>query len=98
MNRWTGQPGRIVSAIVFALLIGMQTMSVAHAFEHDPGTIGDKACATCISINQLSAATVDTGHIDPPAILKPIPVDHVEESGTSRTICVPRQRGPPATP
>jgi hypothetical protein len=90
--------GRIVSALLFALLISVQTISIAHAYEHDPGAFQDTACATCVSINQLAAVAVDHSHPETLPILKPVLRSNYFAAREASVVRTPRQRGPPALP
>ncbi|MEJ2129580.1 MAG: hypothetical protein P8X81_12140 [Woeseiaceae bacterium] len=87
--------GRFVSVLLFALLLSVQTIALAHAYEHDPASFQDTACATCISINQLAAATVDHGCDQSLEAFKPILRSLQTILETSAAAVVPRQRGPP---
>ena len=79
------------------LLAGVQNGALAHAFEHDAGTLPNQACAICVTVSQLDSSCVDT------------PVNPDSESCCScqtiaRTATIEslhglaaRQRGPPST-
>lgn len=95
MNRGSIKSRTIVGVLFFALLIGVQTISVAHAYEHDPASLGDTACATCISINQLAAASVDTGQAAAPTTPPPIHCAHPAIIAAATLVGEHRQRGPP---
>ena len=84
MLRVSGKSRTVLGALLFAFLIGVQTISIAHAYDHDPASLGDTVCATCISINQLAAA-IDTGQVPAPVVSGPA---HFYQ---------PNQRGPPAS-
>jgi len=93
-----GKSRRLISVSLIALLIGVQTISIAHAYEHDPETVQGTACATCVSVNQLAAAAIDNGQATAPRGFK-------SEFSNDRSIviaivdlCTPRVRGPPAAP
>ena len=98
MSSVFGKSRRFISVSLIALLIGVQTISIAHAYEHDPASVQDTACATCVSVNQLAAAAIDNGQFTAPRRFKSV-------FGSDRAIlnkivdlCAPRQRGPPAAP
>ena len=98
MNSVFGKSRRLISVSLIALLIGVQTISIAHAYEHDPESVQGTACATCVSVNQLAAATIDNGQATAPRGFK-------SEISNDRAIpiaivdpCTPRERGPPAAP
>lgn len=98
MFKVSRKPGRIVSALLFALLISAQTISIAHAYDHDPGTFQDTACATCISISQLAGVAVDHSPPEALPVTKPVQRSNyfaAREAGVTRT---PHQRGPPTLP
>jgi len=95
MFRPSRQLRRIIGALLFALLISVQTISIAHAYDHDPGPFQDTACATCVSINQLAAIAVDHSFPATLPVTKPVlRCNHfaARETGVTRT---PHQRGPP---
>jgi hypothetical protein len=98
MIRPDGKFGRAISALLFALLLGVQTISLAHTYEHDPASFQDTACAICVSVNQLGAATVDHGCVPSLEAFKPILRSVQTVLDTSTSTAVPRQRGPPTTP
>jgi len=87
--------GRIVSALLFALLISAQTISIAHAYDHDPGTFQDTACATCISINQLAGAAVDHSPPEALPVTKPVLRSNYFAARDTGVVRAPHQRGPP---
>jgi hypothetical protein len=98
MSSVFGKSRRIISVLLIALLIGVQTISITHAYEHDPESAQGTACATCVSVNQLAAAAIDSGQATAPRVFKSI-------IGNDRAIfiavvdlCAPRVRGPPAAP
>lgn len=93
-----GKSGQLIGVTLMALLIGVQTISIAHAYEHDPESAQGTPCATCVSINQLAAAATDNGQAKAPPMFK-------SEFSNDRAIliaivnlCTPRERGPPAAP
>ncbi len=96
MNWSTSISRTILGALLFALLIGVQTISIAHAYEHDAVSIGDTACATCISVNQLAAAAVDTGHAPAPVVSTSVRLGKACDVVPVTSADVPKQRGPPA--
>lgn len=98
MSSVFGKSRRFISVLLIALLIGVQTISIAHAYEHDPESVQGTACATCVSVNQLAAAAIDSGQATAPPGFdsvfgndRPILVAIVD-------LCAPRVRGPPAAP
>ena len=83
----------VAGALLFALLVGVQSVRIAHAFDHDPASLGDTACATCISLSQLATAAVDTGASPSLTIAGPV---FLVQYTVAVSAAVPRQRGPPA--
>ena len=83
--------------LLVILLTGAQSGALAHAFEHEAGTVQNQACAICVTVSQLDSSCVDT------------PVNPDSESCCScqtiaRTATIEslhglaaRQRGPPST-
>lgn len=97
MKQGSGTSRIVVGAIFFVLLLGVQTISLAHAFEHDALSLGDRTCATCVSISQLTAVAVDTGEV--PDLVAACPV-RFSKAPTVATVVpsnTPNQRGPPPT-
>jgi len=98
MSSLFGKSRWLISVSLIALLIGVQTISIAHSYEHDPESVQGTACATCVSVNQLAAAAIDNGQTTAPRGFK-------SEFSNDRAIhtvivdlCAPRERGPPAAP
>ena len=98
MGRNDRRSGTIVSAMLFACLLLAQTGSFAHTFEHDPGSVGDTACATCISLSQLGAATVDSGLESAVEVFQPVQRAATAVVHAACAARVVRQRGPPESP
>jgi len=98
MSSVFGKSRRIISVSLIALLIGVQTISIAHAYEHDPGSVQDTACATCVSINQLAAAAIDNGQVTAPLRVKSLISNDRAVLIAIVDLCAPRERGPPAVP
>jgi hypothetical protein len=95
MNRIARLLRPILSSLLISLLIGAQTISLAHASEHDAGLSQD-SCAICVGSSQISAAAVDNGPIHAERFFGPVLCSHrhIVPATTSKEI--PRQRGPPA--
>jgi len=79
------------------LLIGAQSGALAHAFEHDPGTLQNKACAICVTVGQL-----DSGAIFVPSSYTVEPdysCQAIVQTATFESFdgLVARQRGPPTS-
>jgi len=86
------RPLGVLLAIIF---FAAQTAALAHAYEHDPGSLQAQVCSTCIAGHSLSSACVaSTVHIE---------FQHcnagiiIERTPVADTIHVPyaRQRAPP---
>ena len=98
MNGLFGNSWRLVGVAISILLIGVSAISIAHAYEHEPASVQDTACATCISISQFSAAAVGNDHVTIHPAFKPaLSSDGVVVEQSAETY-VPRERGPPALP
>ena len=98
MSSEFGKFRRFISVSLIALLIGVQTISIAHAYEHDPESIQGTACATCVSVNQLAAAAIDNGRATAPREFKSVFSNDRATPSAIIDLCAPRERGPPATP
>jgi hypothetical protein len=46
--------------LLVVLLTGAQSGALAHAFEHDAGTLQNQACAICVTVSQLDSSCIDT--------------------------------------
>jgi len=95
MSRSFARSGTVVSAVMFALLIGAQTVAITHAYKHEPGPIGDTVCATCVSINQLAAIAVDSTEPLPLRDFRPVLCSVTAVFKSAPVAVQPRQRGPP---
>ena len=98
MSSVFGKSRRIISVSLIALLIGVQTISIAHAYEHDPESAQGTACATCVSINQLAAAAIDNGQATAPRGFQSVFSNDRATPGAIVDLYAPRERGPPAAP
>ncbi len=85
---------RIVSSLLVILLIGMQTVSLAHASEHEAGLLQD-SCAICVGSSEFSAAAVDTGPVHAEHFFGPVLSGHQQTIPSVTFTEIPRQRGPP---
>lgn len=47
-----------VNLLLVILLTGAQSGALAHAFEHDKGTLQNQACAICVTVSQLDSACI----------------------------------------
>jgi hypothetical protein len=98
MSSAFGKSRRFISISLIALLIGVQTISIAHAYEHDPESVQGTACATCVSVNQLAAAAIDNGQATAPrGFISVFSNDRTTPSAIV-DLDAPRERGPPAAP
>ena len=98
MSSVFGNFRRIISVLLIALLIGVQTISVTHAYEHDPESAQGTACATCVSVNQLAAAAIDSGQATAPRGFKSLISNDCATLIAVVDLCTPRVRGPPVVP
>jgi hypothetical protein len=94
MNRIERLLRPILSSLLISMLIGAQTISLAHASEHDAGLSQD-SCATCVGSGQLSAAAVDSGPIHAERFFGPVLCSHQHTVPKTTSTEIPRQRGPP---
>ena len=97
MSSVFGKSHRIISISLIALLIGAQTISIAHAYEHDPESIQGTACATCVSANQLAAAAIDNGQATAPRGFKSVFSNDRTTPYAIVDLYAPRERGPPCS-
>jgi hypothetical protein len=98
MSSVFGKFRRFISVSLIALLIGVQTISIAHAYEHAPESIQGTACATCASVNQLAAAAIDKGQATAPRGFESVFSNDCTTPIAIVDRYAPRERGPPANP
>jgi hypothetical protein len=98
MSSVFGKSRRIISVSLIALLIGVQTISIAHAYEHDPESVQGTVCATCVSVNQLMAAAIDNGQATASRGFKSVFSNDRITPNAIVDRYAPRERGPPAAP
>lgn len=98
MERLFANHRGVLIGLLFALLVGAQTISAAHAYEHDPGSVGDTTCATCVSGTQLAAAAVDSGQPVALPVARPALCSGQATMQVILARSQARQRGPPAIP
>ena len=84
----------MLSTLLISLLIGAQTISLAHASEHDTGLSQD-SCAICVGSGQLSTAAMDSGPIYVERFFGPVLCGHQHTLPATSSNEIPRQRGPP---
>lgn len=89
------QKGRLV-ALLGMLLFVAQSLAVAHAYEHDPGSTVDTTCASCIIGGQLANGCADAGGECAPDLDVVSPEVGEQYSVDTITILAAKQRGPPA--
>ena len=79
------------------LLIGAQSGALAHAFEHDSGTLQKQACAICVTVNQLDSSGIYVSANV--SIEQPQYCQTMAQSATFESFheLVTRQRGPPTS-
>jgi hypothetical protein len=78
------------------LLLGAQSASLAHAYEHEPGTPQNSTCTACIAASQLGAACVDVPATTTPLVSGWSRWALQEIEFNSLHAITARQRGPPA--
>lgn len=98
MSSVFGKSHWIISVSLIALLIGVQTISIAHAFEHDPESAQGTPCAACVSVNQLAAAAIDNGQATPHFGFESVFSNDRATPNAIVDLYAPRERGPPAAP
>jgi hypothetical protein len=96
MRQGSGTSRIVLGTLLFVLLVGVQTIAFAHAFEHDATALGDRPCATCINLGQLAAVAIDTGGVPGPVFFQPVRVGYYAVTVAVATLQSPNQRGPPA--
>ena len=79
------------------LLLGAQSASLAHAFEHEPGTPQNNTCTACIAASQLGSACVDVPATTTQLVSGWSRWAWQEIEFNSLNAITARQRGPPAT-
>jgi len=96
MSRLRDKRALLPGLLLALLLLAAQSASLAHAYEHEPGTPQNNTCTTCIAASQLASACVDVPATNTPQVpgwpqwaLQEI------EFNSLHTITA-RQRGPPA--
>ena len=86
----------LLSLLLALLLLTAQFVALAHTSEHEPGTVQNQACTSCIAASQLASACVDIpGTTDREAPGSSRCAIHDIEFESFHAIVV-RQRGPPA--
>ena len=94
VRRKSWLPSNLLLAL---LLFGAQSGALAHAFEHDPGSLQNPTCAICVTVSQLDSSCVDTAVIATNVpqysfeIVEPAPIVHSIHTLNAR------QRGPPTS-
>jgi len=83
--------------LLVILLTGAQSGALAHAFEHEAGTVQNQACAICVTVSQLDSSCVDAI-----ANTDIEPCHSCQTNSRNATFeslhrLVARQRGPPRT-
>lgn len=88
-------PPSLPRYLLALLLLAGQFAAIAHAFEHELGATQSQACASCITVAQLGAASLD----QPVEVsLPPATFDFVITANStfaSTDLPAARQRGPP---
>jgi len=84
----------VLSSLIISLLIGAQTISLAHSTEHDFDLLQD-SCPICIGSSQLSSTATDSGQSFAGQISGPV-LSNIRQYLPEGTFTeAPRQRGPP---
>lgn len=84
-----------VSAIIAIVLLIAQTGALSHAYEHDPGSLQDQVCSTCIAGQALGSACIDSApQFDAPVYKPRADYQHVPAIASTH-IPLARQRAPP---
>jgi len=84
----------VLSSLLISLLIGAQTISLAHASEHEVDVLQD-TCAICVGTSQLSSAATDSGPVHIEHFFGPVLCSHPPYVPAITLTETPRQRGPP---
>jgi hypothetical protein len=83
--------------LLVTLLFAAQSGALAHAFEHDAGTLQTQACAICVTVGQLDSscvAALGINEIEDCYSCQPIARAAILKSLQAP---VARQRGPPSS-
>ena len=95
MDRVGRKHWRVTSALLVVLLMVAQTTAAAHAYAHDPGSLQETACATCVTAGELESACLDSGVVVDVRVFhscleagQQLPVESIPTLSA-------RQRGPP---
>jgi len=81
--------------MLLVFLVVAQTGALAHAYQHDPGTLQDTTCASCVSAGELTSACLDSGiAADISAFHSCLETDQQVPIESIATLSA-RQRGPP---
>ncbi len=84
----------VLSSLLISLLIGAQTISLAHASEHEVDVPQD-TCPICVGSSQLSSAATDSGQVSTEQFFGPVLCSHRQYLPAISFAEIPRQRGPP---
>jgi hypothetical protein len=79
------------------LLFGAQSGALAHAFEHDTGSLQNPTCAICVTVSQLDSGCVDIAVVTTNAHQRSSEI--VEQAPIIQSVHTlnARQRGPPTS-
>lgn len=95
MHRIGGKHWKITSTLLIVLLVGAHSGAIAHAYEHDPGSLQDTTCASCVTVGELSSACLDSGVAADIRVLNSrLEADQQLPVASISTLSA-RQRGPP---
>lgn len=77
------------------LLFGAQSGALAHAFEHDPESLQNPACAICVTVSQVDSGCVEIAVVT--TLAPPCSSEILDQAPIFRSAHTlnARQRGPP---
>jgi hypothetical protein len=97
MIRVRGKSWLPSNLLLALLLFGAQSGALAHAFEHDPGSLQNPTCAICVTVSQLDSGCINIAIVTMIArqrsseIIEQPPIFHSVHTLNAR------QRGPPTS-
>ena len=83
--------------LLVMLLTGAQSGALAHAFDHDAGTVQNRACAICVTVSQLDSSCINAlANAD---IVSCYSCQTITRAATLKSLhtLVANQRGPPSS-
>ena len=97
MNRVRRKSWLPSNLVLVLLLFGAQSGALAHAFEHDPGSLQNPACAICVTVSQLDSGCIDIAVVSTNAHPQSCEIVEQEQIFQSSQTLNARQRGPPTS-